>query len=103
MRNEEYKIELDLDRDRIKSVLTEVYSICEDMLGVEFNISVEEFVEKVNVFLDSNRVSTPFQLNLPSRQYPELKIEVDPRKKSVIARMANRKKRIFLNRYLTKL
>jgi len=103
MKNEEYKIELDLDKDRIKSVLSETYSICEDMLGVSFNITVEEFVKKIKIFLDSNRVSTPVLLNLPSRQYPELIIEVNPRKKSVIARMANKKKRIFLNRYLTKL
>ena len=103
MQNEKYKIELDLDKDRIKSVLIETYSVCENMLEVQFNISVKEFVEKVDVFLDSNRVSTPFLLNLPSPKYPELKIEVNPRKKSVIARMTNRKKRIFLNRYLTKL
>lgn len=103
MKSEEYKIELDLDRNRIKTVLSETYSICEDMLGVQFNITVEEFVKKINIFLDSNRVSTPVLLNLPSRQYPELKIEVDPRKKSVRARMVQKKKRIFLNRYLTKL
>lgn len=103
MQSEEYKIELDLDRDRIKAVLTETYSICKDMLEVQFNVTVEEFVEKVDVFLGSNRVSTPFLLNLPSLKYPELKIEVNPRKKSVIARMTNKKRRIFLNRYLTKL
>lgn len=103
MINEENKIELDLDRDRIRSILTETYRISEDMLGVKFDISSEVFVDKINVFLESNRVTTPVQLPLPSRQYPDLKIEVDPRKKSVIARMVNRKKRIFLNRYLTKL
>jgi len=103
MQNEKYKIELDLDRDRIRSVLSETYSICEDMLGVQFNVTAEEFVKKIDVFLDSNRVTTPVSLHLPSRQYPDLKIEVDPRKKSVRARMTPKKKRIFLNRYLTKL
>jgi len=103
MIEEEHKIVLDLDRNRIKSILTETYSICKDTLGVEFNITVEEFVNKINVFLDSNRVTIPVQLSLPSYAYPDLKIEVNPRKKSVIARMLNRKKRILLNRYLTKL
>ena len=103
MKSEEYKIELDLDRDRIRSILSETYRVSEEMLGVSFDITAEDFVEKINVFLDSNRVTTPVALNLPSRQYPDLKIEVNPRKKSVIARMANKKKRIFLNRYLTKL
>lgn len=101
--DEEYKIELDLDRDRIKSILFETYNICKDTLGIEFNTSAEDFVSKINPFLDSNRVSTTVSLNLPSREYPELKIEINLRKKSIIARMSNKKRRILLNRYLTKL
>ena len=96
-----YKIELDLDRDRIKTVLYETYNICRDTLEVEFDISSDIFFGKMDVYLRSNRVTTPVLLDLPSKKYPDLKIEVDPRKKSVIARMGNRKKRILLNRVLT--
>lgn len=98
-----YKIELDLDRERIKTVLYETYNICKDTLEVEFEISNDDFFNKMKRYLESNRVTTPVLLELPSKEYPELKIEVDPRKKSVIARMRNRKKRILLNRVLTKL
>ena len=101
--DESYKIELDLDRDRIKSILFEVYNVCIDILGVKFFITAEEFVSKISPFLNSNRVSIPVLLNLPCSKYPELNIEVDIRKKKVIARMANKKLRILLNRYLTKL
>lgn len=97
------KIELDIDRDRIKSILIETYRVCADTLEIEFSITVEEFVSKIKPYLDSNRVTVPVCLNLPSRKYPEMLIEVDIRKKKVIARMADRKKRILLNRYLTKL
>jgi hypothetical protein len=73
------------------------------MLGVDFNIDQQTFVDKINLYLDSNRVSTPVQLSLPSEKYPELIIEVNLRQKSVFARIGNRDKQILLNRYLTKL
>lgn len=104
MDDEFYKIELDIDRDRIRSILGDAYNNCRNVLEVEFKISAEDFVSLIDKFLASNRVaSVPVKLNLPSQKYPELMIEVNIQKKSVIARMLNRKKRILLNRYLTKL
>lgn len=102
--DEEYKIELDLDRNRIKTILLETYRVSKDILETEFNISENDFVSGIYKFLDSNRVAVvPVFLNLPSKKYPELKIEMNFQKKRVIARMLNKKKRILLNRYLTKL
>jgi len=96
-------IYLDLDRDRIIAVLKEVYTTSQEILGVEFLCSSEEFVDKIQPYLDSNRVSTGVLMDLPSRKYPELKIEINLRTKKAIARMNNRNQRILLNRYLTKL
>ena len=98
-----YTIELDLDRDRIKTVLSETYRTCQDMLAIEHDITEEVFVSQIDKYLDSNRVTIPVTIDLPSQKYPDLRIEVDPRKKGVIARMRNRKKRIYINRFLTKL
>lgn len=103
MEIEKYKIQLDLDRNRIKTILQEAYTVCKDTLGTEFDITCEEFVSKIDPFLDSNRVSTIVRLNLPSYKYPELVIEVDIRKKRLIARMAQDRMRIHLNRFITKL
>jgi len=97
------EIFIDLDRTRIKAVLSEAYEACKDTLGVNFDIEQQAFIEKIDPYLDSNRVSTPVQIKLPSQKYPELTIEVNLRRRSVIARMTNRDKQIFLNRYLTKL
>jgi len=97
------EIYLDLDRGRIKDVLEETYRVCCEILKVDFYLTSEEFVSKISPFLDCNRVSTVVPLNLPSHRYPELKIEVNLRKKSVIARMFDPKKRIHLNRILTNL
>lgn len=101
--NEVYKIELDLDRDRIRIILREAYRVCGETLGVKFDITVDEFVSKINTHLESNRVAVPVLLSLPSYSYPDMGIEVNIRKKKLIARMEHRKKRILLNRYLTKL
>jgi hypothetical protein len=96
-------IELDLDRNRIKSILKEAYSVSQDILETKFDITDEEFVSKINPYLDCNRISTTVSLNLPSRKYPELVIEISLRKKKLIARMANDNIRIHLNRFLTQL
>jgi len=102
--DEIYRIKLDIDRDRIKTILQETYNICKDVLEVDFKITADIFVSNIDKYLNSNRVaSVPVSLNLPSQKYPELVIEVNFQKKSIIARMLNRKKRILLNRYLTKL
>jgi len=103
MTNEHYKIELDLDRDRIKSILSEVYLTCKDILSVTFNITSEEFISQIDKFLNSNRVSISVLIPLPSDKFLDLKIEVNLKNKKVIARMSNRVKRILINRYITKL
>ena len=93
-------ITLDLDKVRIKDVLSETYRGCSDLLGTRFHETAEEFASRVDVYLDSNRVSIPVMLPLPSRNYPELTIEVDLRRRKVFARMASRKKQALVNHFL---
>jgi hypothetical protein len=98
--DESPKIELDLDRQRIKDVLGAAYDHCRDTLEAEFFYSKEIFVSKIDVYLDSNRVAIPVTLPLPSKKFPELLIEVNLRRKKVFARMANKNKQANLNYYL---
>jgi hypothetical protein len=93
-------IELDIDHHRLHDILEETYRICQDVLMVDFFVSQEDFIKSIDKYVECNRVSVPVRLPLPSKRYPELEIEVDPRKKSVISRMAERKLRIHLNRFL---
>jgi hypothetical protein len=101
------EIILDLDRERIRTILKESYTACEDLLGVKFEISQEEFVSKINPYLDSNRVSIPVRIDLPTRKYPGMVIEVDLRRKKVFARIPshrrNHPKQVYINRYLKSL
>lgn len=97
------ELHIDLDRTRIRDVLSEAYNICKDVLGFDFDINQDDFVSQINPYLDSNRVTIPVQLRLPSKQYPMMVIEANLRKRGVFARLPNRDKQILVNRYLTKL
>jgi len=94
------KISFDIDGERLKSVLKEVYKGCSDLLNTPFDIPIEEFISKIDKYLDSNRVSIPIQISLPSRKYPELKIDVNLRQRKVFARMASRSKQALVNHFL---
>jgi hypothetical protein len=91
------KFILDLDRDRIKTVTREAYNISKEFLVTEFLISVEDFVAKLNPYLDSNRVTLPVSLELPSKKYPGMRIDIDIRQKKVFARVHPPSKQAALN------
>jgi hypothetical protein len=101
IRDDIYKIELDLDKNRIRTVLAETYNICKDFLDTEILISGDQFVNQIDPFLNSNRVSIPVQIPLPCKKYPGTLIEVDLRRKKVFARMASSKLQAKLNHFLT--
>jgi hypothetical protein len=97
---EDDKIVIDLDRDRIKTILLEAYKISGDYLETEFDLTAEQFVNKIDPYLDCNRVTIPVQLSLNSRKYPGLLIEVDLRQRKVMARMFPKSKQATLNHFL---
>jgi hypothetical protein len=98
--SEEYKIELDLDRDRIRTVLFESYEICKDFLKIDFDIERDQFVSRIDPFLNSNRVSIPILLDLPNKHYPGMKIEIDLRRRKTRVWMFPKVKQALLNHML---
>ncbi len=97
---EEYKIELDLDRDRIRTVLSEAYEICSNFLCITFDVEKDQFVNRIDPFLASNRVSIPIQLDLPNKSYPGMKIEIDLRRRKAKVWMFPKSKQAMLNHML---
>ena len=91
---------LDLDRDRIKTVLREAYDISKDFLNTDFSITADDFVAKIDPYLDSNRVTIPISLELPSKKFPGMRIELDFRRKKVFARVHPPSKQATLNHML---
>jgi hypothetical protein len=95
--DEQNRIVLDLDRDRLRTVLRESYKICRDTLAVEPLILEDRFVAKLEPYLESNRVTTLVTLALPIPGHEEAILELDLRKRSAMIRMANRKLQARLN------
>lgn len=100
MREPDEHFVIDLDRNRIKTVLQETYNISKNFLGTEFLITSDEFVSKINPYLDSNRVTIPVSLDLPSKKFPGMRIDVDIRRKKVFARVHPPSKQATLNHML---
>ena len=98
-----YKIELDIDRDRIRTILGEAYEQISNLLKISFWDIKENFVSKIDPYLSSNRITTNVFLDLPSDMYPEMKIEVNIRRKGVFVRMGSKKKQALVNRYIKNL
>lgn len=95
---------VDIDRERIRTILLETYNTVRDVLSIDIEISGDDFVQQVSPYLDSHRVSLPVFLDLPNQKYPGMKIEVNLRRAKVFARIPSRRrvhpKQAFLNRYL---
>ena len=100
MREPDKTFVLDLDRDRIKTVLREAYSISKDFLCTEFSISADQFIDQINPYLDSNRIALTIPIELPSKKYPGMIIEVNLRRKKVFARLHPPSKQAALNHML---
>jgi len=91
---------IDLDRDRIRTIVREAYKISSDFLVTEFLISVDDFVDQLAPYLDSNRVTIPISLELPSKKYPGMRMDIDFRRKKVFARVHPPSKQATLNHML---
>lgn len=101
------EIRFDLDWDRIRSVLREAYRTVETVLETNVSLTEDEFVSRINPYEESNRVSVPVTMSLPTHKYPQLSVEVDLRRGKVFARIPSRRrnhpKQVLLNRYLRSL
>lgn len=103
MRDPDEKFVLDLDRDRIKTIVLEAYKISQDFLSTQFLITAEDFASRIDPFLDSNRITIPVHLDLPSKKYPGMRLEIDLRRRKVFARLHPPKKQAILNHMLKSL
>ena len=94
------KIVLDLNRDRIRTVLSEAYRTIKDYLDVDFLYSQQEFVSKIEPYLQSNRVTIPVALDLPSSRYPGTKVIINLRRQRVSVKIHPPSKQATLNHLL---
>jgi hypothetical protein len=91
------KIFVDIDRDRIREIVTEALRMIHEYLGGNFHRSKEEVLEQLNIIISSNKVTTQFFLEIGSDKIPDLVLRVDPVRKKVLCKSSFKKKVAKIN------
>lgn len=78
-------IYLDIDRERITSMVDLAYDHVAGLLGLSsLHKSKESILLELSTILESSRVSTPFFLDFSSPKMNDFRIRVDPRRKELL-------------------
>lgn len=96
----EINLHVDVDKDRIKEIVSEALRMIYEYLGGEYSISKDQVLENLNKILESNLVSTQFYLNVGSSKIPDLRLRVDPRRRKILGKSSFKKKVAKLNHFL---
>lgn len=92
-----HPIAVDIDKDRIREIVSEALRMIYENLGGKFHKRKELIMNELEVILSSNKVSTCFFLTIGSERIPDLVLRVDPRRKEVLCKSAFKKKVAKLN------
>lgn len=94
------EISLDIDKDRIKEIVSEALRIIKEYSEGNFLVTEESIIEKLNNQLDTNQISTDFYILIPLDKIPDLRIRIDPRRKQILCKSSFKKKVAKLNRFI---
>lgn len=92
------QIQIDIDKDRLRELVSESLVMIYEYLGGEYRLSKEEIMEQLEKYLAIERVSTQFFLDVGSEKIPDLKMRVDPKRREILLKSSFRKKVQRLNR-----
>lgn len=95
------KIEIDLDKDRIKEIVVEALRIIREDFKENFLRKEEEILKNLEEILKINRISYRFYIFIPTRNIPDLRLRIDPVKRKVLCKSFFKDKAAKLN-YLLK-
>lgn len=85
-------IKLDIDRERIREIVSEAYHIIEEYEG-DCLKDYDSVLLNLNKILDNGLISIEFFINIGCSKIPDLKLRVDPRRKKVLG-ISNFKKKV---------
>jgi hypothetical protein len=94
------KIDLDIDKDRIREVVGESLRMVYEYLGGEYTLTKEDIFKELELFLSNGQISTQFFLKLGSKRIPDLLLRVDPRRKKVLCVSSLKKRAAPINYFL---
>jgi len=91
---------LDIDRDRIREVVSEAYRIACEFVDGGFSRTKEQVMEETEKQLACGLAAAIFRVPLGSARYPDMVLRVDPRRKEVALVSLYRKATGKVNRIL---
>jgi hypothetical protein len=84
MEGEPSRPKLDLDRDRIREVVSEALRMAHEYVDSDFLVSDEAIVEQLERNLSCGMSSATFRLQMGCKRYPDMVMRVEPRRPEVM-------------------
>lgn len=101
IREEIPPIYVDIDKDRIREIVTEALRMMHEYLEEEtFGRPDSQILEQLESIIGSNKVTTYFFLSIGSKKIPDLSLRVDPVRREVLCKSGFRKKVANLNHFI---
>jgi len=100
MTEREPEIRVDVDKDRIKEIVSEALRMIHEYYEDDYQRTREDILLELNTILDTNKVTTQFFLHVGSLKIPDLKLRVDPRRKKVLCKSTFKKKVAKINHFM---
>lgn len=97
--NEDSRIELDIDRERIREIVIEALRMTEEYIG-DYTREKREILSDVNKIINSGLISTMFKVRVGCRQMPDLEFRIDPRRRKILGISKFKRKVAKLNHLL---
>jgi hypothetical protein len=94
------KIDLDIDKDRLREIVEEALRMIHEYLGGEYVLTKEDVLKELDLFLSNGQISTQFFLKVGSKKIMDLLIRVDPRRRKVLCISRFKKRAAELNYFL---
>jgi hypothetical protein len=100
MRETEPRPVVDIDRDRLREIVSEAYRMVSEHLGEQLLASRDEVMARLEAQVSSGMTSAIFVIPMASPRVPDLKLRVDPRRREVLLLSGQKKVAARMNRYM---
>jgi hypothetical protein len=100
MIREQSPIKVDLNKERIREIVTESLRMLHEYLGGNFGRTDIQIMDMLERILSSGKITTQFVLELGSEKIPDLVLRVDPVRKEVLCKSKFKKKVAEINYFM---
>jgi hypothetical protein len=100
MEDSKIKIDLDIDKDRIREIVDEALTMIYEYVGGDYTVTREDVLKELELFLSNGQISTHFFLRLGCKKIPDLLLRIDPRRRKVLCTSSLKKRAAHINYFL---